>query len=410
MPSPLEAARASARALAKAGRLHDAIRLYERIRCVAPDDPTLALDLGGLLLQGDDNDRAVAHFQAMTQAHPRLEVAWQGLGKALHDGLRHEDAIVAFTRAADLAEAPGRAVYHRGMVRLGMGNFAQGWRDYEHRLTIPEFGHRVFPQPRWNGDALNGRRLLVICEQGYGDVFQFIRLLPLLRDFGGRIIFECPMELRALLAPLLDGIEVAPLRGRQAPDTRFDCYVSLLSLPLLLNLTAATIPAPSRYLAGARATPRTIGGSRRVGVCWAGKPSHPQDAHRSMDPEFLAPMARVPGVTLVSLQKDLSQRPALAGLCPFLSEPPEPLVDFAATARVIADLDLVVTVDTSVAHLAAALGCPVWLLLSRPGEWRWLRDRTDSPWYPTMQLFRQDTLGVWTVPIARVVAALRDTI
>ena len=144
----------------------------------------------------------------------------------------------------------------------------------------------------------------------------------------------------------------------------------------------------------------------KAGVCWAGSPTHPQDLHRSLSPERLAPLARVPGVTLIALQKDRAHWPALPGLDTFIQAPPVPLTDFMATARVIAGLDLVITVDTAVAHLAGALGRPVWLLLSRDGEWRWLLERDDSPWYPTMRIFRQQRLGAWSGLIDQVCGAL----
>jgi tetratricopeptide (TPR) repeat protein len=310
--------------------------------------------------------------------------------------------------AADISDAPPRALYHRGLAHLLMGNFEAGWADYEHRLAVPDFRHRVFDRPRWDGASLTGKRLLVICEQGYGDVFQFVRFLPQLRTLAGEVIFECPAELRDTLAPVLHGLTIVPLLGRNAPDVAFDCYVSLLSLPMLLGIGLASIPAPAAYLFDARPPARTVGDGLRIGVCWAGKPSHPQDLHRSMDPEYLAAIASVPGVTLVSLQKDVTQRPPLPGLCSFLRDPDTPLVDFLATARVMADLDLIVTVDTSVAHLAAGMGRPVWLLLSRACDWRWMTQRSDTPWYPTMRLFRQPKLGDWSAVMADVRAALLD--
>ncbi len=408
--SPPSAAIVSAHALARdlirQRRLIEALRIYDRILCLDPDDPWVRLQYGVALLQGDDSARAERHFAALTRSHPALEEAWQGLGKALYDQPRAEEAALAFTHAAEIGDAPSRALYHRGLAHLLTGNFEAGWADYEHRLAVPDFRHRVFDRPRWDGADLTGKRLLVICEQGYGDVFQFVRFLPHLRTLAGEVIFECPAELRDILAPVLSGLTLIPLRGREAPHVAFDCYVSLLSLPRLLGIGIADIPAPDSYLVGAERSARSAGEGLRIGVCWAGKPSHPQDLHRSMDPEHLAAIASVPGVTLVSLQKDITQRPPLPGLCSFLRDPDTPLTDFMATARVMAGLDLIVTVDTSVAHLAAAMGRPVWLLLSRACDWRWMTQRTDSPWYPTMRLFRQPNLGDWSAVMADVRAAL----
>ncbi len=407
----LREALAAVQDLVRQRRLPEAISVCDRMLAVAPDDVSVLLHKGVVLLLGDDSARAERHFEALTRAHPDLEDAWQGLGKALYDQQRCEAAVAAFSRAAELSRMPARALYHRGLAHLLAGDFAAGWRDYEHRLTVPDFRHRVFDRPRWDGSPLAGRRLLVIAEQGYGDVFQFARFLPRLRTLDGTVIFECPSDLRAVLAPVLDGLTIVPPRGREAPEVAFDCYVSLLSLPLMLGLGPDDLASDGPYLAGA-AAPRT-GTALRVGVCWAGKPSHPQDLHRSMDPEFLAPLAGVPGVTLVALQKETGHRPPLPGLCGFLGAPDRRLDDFAATAREIAGLDLVITVDTSVAHLAAALGRPVWLLLSRACDWRWMTRRDDSPWYPTMRLFRQERLGDWPPVIAaarEALAALSRTV
>ncbi|MSP81785.1 MAG: hypothetical protein EXQ94_02350 [Alphaproteobacteria bacterium] len=359
----LQAAHAAARDLLGQGRVADALGIYRRMAFAAPDVAWIQVRLGAVLLLGDDGESALRHFQALTARHPNLEDAWQGLGKALYDQRRCAEAVDAFSHAATLTDTPARALYHRGMAHL-----------------------------------------LVICEQGYGDVFQFVRFLPSLHGMGGDVVFECPAELGEVLAPVLTGLDVVPLRGREAPDTAFDCYVSLASLPSALGIRLPDLPLA--YLAPSDLALRPTEPEFRVGVCWAGKPSHPQDLQRSMDPECLAPLAAVPGVTLVSLRKDPSLRPPLPGLCSFLVEPPFKLVDFMATARSILALDLVITVDTSVAHLAGALGRPVWLLLSAAGEWRWLIGRTDSPWYPTMRIFRQSRLGDWTGPIADARAAL----
>ncbi len=404
-PGPaFQAVWATAQNLARQRRFEESLRVFDRLAALAPDNPSLLVSRGATLLLSDDSQNALRHFEDLTRSHPHLEDAWQGLGKALYDQHRAEEAVAAFTQAAGLSADPARALYHRGMAYLLMGDFARGWRDYEHRLTIPAFGHRVFAQPRWDGTPLAGRRLLVICEQGYGDVFQFARFLPVLRDRHGPFAFECPMELRDILAPTLDGLDIVPLRGRQAPDTRFDCYASLLSLPFLLKIEPADIPAAPAHLAIPPAPGRPPG--FRAGVVWAGKTSHPQDSHRSMDPEFLGPLTSLPGVQFVSLQKETGSRPPLPGLCPFPPEPETPLASFMDTARHIQTLDLVVAVDTAVAHLAAAMGKPTWLLLSAAGEWRWLRERSDSPWYPTMRIFRQTRLGDWPSAIAPARAAL----
>jgi hypothetical protein len=393
---------AAAEALLREGRQQEAVRLLRRLAALAPEEPGPALRLGAALLRGQDSAPALRQFQAVTRRWPGLEDGWQGLGKALVDLHRPDEAVAAFTEAARRSAAPARALYHRGMAHLLAGRFAEGWADYEHRLNVPELHPRLLPAPLWDGSALAGRRLLVVCEQGYGDVFQAIRLLPRLQALGGRIVFECPAELHALLAPLLQGCEVVPLRGREAPASGFDLWLPLLSLPHRLGLTLADLPGPMPYL-HASPLPQPPGA---IGVCWAGSPRHPQDHQRSMDPEFLAPLARLPGVRLVSLQKEPAQRPPLPGFAALLHKPPLPLADFAATASVIAGLDAVVTVDTAIAHLAGAMGRPTILLLHHAAEWRWLMQRDDSPWYPTLHLARQPTPEDWPAAIAQARARL----
>ena len=393
----------AAEALLRAGRVEEAVRLLRRLAALAPEAPQAALRLGLALLHGQDSLPALHHFRHVTRRWPGLEDGWQGLGKALVDLHRPEEAVAAFTEAARRSTAPARALYHRGMAHLLAGRFAEGWADYEHRLQGPELRPRLLPAPLWDGAPLAGRRLLVVCEQGYGDVFQAIRLLPRLHALGGRIVFECPAELHALLAPLLEGCEVIPLRSRDAPEARFDLWLPLLSLPHRLGLLPADLPGPMPYL---RAAP-VASPPGSIGVCWAGSPRHPQDHQRSMDPEFLAPLARLPGARLVSLQKDAAARPPLPGFAALLHPPPVPLADFAATAAVIAGLDAVVTVDTSVAHLAGAMGRPTVLLLHRAAEWRWLMQRTDTPWYPSMRLARQPEPGDWPGAVAAALALLR---
>jgi|GEM_PF-6908298 len=250
--SPPSGAMLSAHALAqdmvRQQRLGDALRIYDRMLCLASDDPRVRLQQGAGLLLGNVSECAERQFQALTRTHPVLKEAWQGLGKALYDHQRAEAAVRAFTRAAEVSDAPSRALYHRGLAHRLMGNFEAGWLDHKHRLMVPDFRHRVFDRPRWDGSSLAGKRLLVICEQDYGDVFQFVRLVPHLRDLPGESIFECLADLGDILAPVLGGLTVIPSRGCEAPRIALDCYVSLPSVAFLLGvgLTGIQTPAASR--------------------------------------------------------------------------------------------------------------------------------------------------------------------
>ena len=334
------------------------------------------------------------------------------MGQAFYDLGEPEKAAESFRNAANLTPDPAQPRYHRGMALLAMGDFAAGWPEYECRIAMPSMNLRQYATPRWTGDPLAGRRLLVSAEQGYGDMIQFARLLPRAAACGGPVTFEAPSELLPVLAPLADGITLRALEDGPVPRGEFDCHIHLMSLPAALGLTEDTIPGDIPYLAAPadRATfwrNALAGDGQKIGLCWAGRASHPQDMQRSMDSRHLLPLGAIEGIRLFSLQKKLDKFPLAPELRHHLADDfsriPE---DFAETAAIIDSLDLVITVDTSLAHLAGALGKQVWTLLPFAADWRWMRDRTDTPWYPTMRLFRQATAGDWDSVIADVCAAL----
>ena len=283
-----------------------------------------------------------------------------------------------------------------------MGHLAEGWREYEWRWLKKELPHdmrRHETFPRWHGEPGQGRTLLVWPEQGLGDIIQFVRYLPLLRQRGWQVIFEVP----SLLARLLDGLDGVAAVPYGDPLPPFDAQCPLLSLPLGFGTTLETIPASVPYVY-AEPERRAFWRQRlpkdgfRIGIVWQGSPIHSNDRHRSIPLKQFAPLSAIPGVRLVGLQKNhgLDQ---LAGL-------PEGMTvqtlgaeydegGFPDTAALIMELDLIVSADTSVAHLAGALGRPVWVALPMVPDWRWLLNRADSPWYPSMRLFRQPERGDW---------------
>ena len=345
-----------------------------------------------------------------------IAAAYDGVGMACFEQLELDQANAAFEKAIAIRPRWAIAHYHRGQTLLLGGHFAEGWEEYEWRLHIPEFQHRHFSAPRWNGEPLAGRTLLVICEQGYGDVFQFVRFLPAMGDTGGRVVFECPGGLAELLEPLLPADQVVALSGRGPPTVAFDTYVSLLSLPRCRGTTLDSIPNAVPYLTAPRPTaapvcPELADPGFKVGLVWAGRPSHPDDRQRSTGLAVFAPLGRIPDLRLFSLQTgeaaaQATSPPAGLSLHPLTPWPGS----FAHTAAVIDRLDLVITVDTAVAHLAGALGKPVWTLLPFAPDWRWLTAREDSPWYPTMRLFRQEHPGDWAGVVERVATALRGAV
>jgi hypothetical protein len=328
-----------------------------------------------------------------------------------------DEADAAFRRALELAPGDADANYNRALLDLLRGNFQAGWPGLEWRWGLKGFSRPNFDAPRWEGQPLAGRTILLVGEQGLGDVIQMIRFANTLKQSGATVLVECKPALHALLrtAPGIDRF-VNPLEGRREA---FDYYIPLLSLPGALGATLETIGAEVPYLF---AEPGRIEYWRRelsrwsafkVGIAWQGRPTYVLDAFRSIPLVEFAPLAECPGVQLFGLQKGhgREQLDTLEGKLPIvdlgasLDLGTDAFVDTAAAMR---NLDLVITSDTSVAHLAGALGVAVWVALPHVPDWRWLLERQDSPWYPTMRLFRQAQAGDWADVFARMAGQLRS--
>jgi hypothetical protein len=270
---------------------------------------------------------------------------------------------------------------------------------------------RNFTQPQWLGESIDGARILLHAEQGLGDTLQFVRYAPMVAARGAKVILEVPAELRRLIEnTMTTGAMQIVTRGSTLPD--FDWHSPLLSLPLVFRTDLASIPAPIPYLLTEPQLTRefaqhfsshSTNKNLRVGLVWSGSPRHTRDRQRSIPLAQLSSLTEIPGTTFYSLQKgpaakELLDMPIDMNLVDLSTH----LNDFSDTAAAIANLDLLITVDTAVAHLAGALGKPVWILLTRNPDWRWLLDREDSPWYPAARLFRQRTAGDWSAAIDRV--------
>jgi hypothetical protein len=294
-----------------------------------------------------------------------------------------------------------------------LGDFENGWKGYEYRIQTKELdiGSVQFPQPRWEGHDLKGQRILIHAEQALGDTIQFIRYLPQVAQRGGRVVLQVQPELFQLLKDFPHAEQVLA-RGDALPD--FDVQCPLLSLPLILH-SGSQISNEVPYikpdaLAVEHWRAKLADEARlKVGLVWAGKPEHKNDHNRSMPARMFASLNQIPNVRFFSLQKgdaakQLADLSSQLDVTDFTSE----LNDFVDTAGLIQNLDLVITVDTAVAHLAGAIGKPVWVLLPFVPDWRWLLDRSDSPWYPTMRLFRQPRIGDWESPVNSVAAGLKQ--
>jgi tetratricopeptide (TPR) repeat protein len=367
----------------------------------------------GLSLQEDgrleDAARAQAHAIAID---PGFAGAYANHGNARLNQNRLDEAIIGFRRATTIDPTSPDARRNLGMALLVGGCFEEGWREYEWRLRCKDAPtHASMPKPRWNGEPLNGRRILLHGEQGLGDALQFCRYVPLVAARNGRVILGLPPALQRVMAGL-PGVErfvSGPL-----PTDAFDLHLPMLSLAEVFGTQMDTIPHRVPYLhaepdAVARWHDRLSGlPGLKVGIVWAGSPTHGNDRNRSIGLAPFARLAAIPGVSLVSIQKGPTEGQAAnpPGGFPLLNLSPD-IRDFADTAAIMTNLDLVVCVDTSVAHLAGALGVPVWVLVPFAPDWRWLLDREDSPWYPTMRLFRQAQVGDWNGTIDRLEQTLR---
>jgi tetratricopeptide (TPR) repeat protein len=383
--------------------LNDALR-------VRPNDPQAFNNMALALVRKAQPREAVAFARRAIEASPGYVGAHSNLGTILQELGEWDEALRCYERARELNPNYTDAIFNRSFIRLLHADFDRGWADYEYRWQAKAAPRRNFSQPRWGGEPLDGRTLLVYAEQGFGDALQFVRYAPLVRQRGGRVVVECHAGLVKLLKTC-PGVDQVVVDGQPLPA--FDLQLPLLSLPLVFRTTLESIPAEVPYLTPdpeairrwqARLAPIK---DLKVGLAWQGDPANRRDCFRSIRLAMLAPLAKVPGVRLFSLQKGRGseQLPPLAaalGIEDLVGE----VADFHDTAAIISNLDLIISVDSAIVHLAGALARPVWVPLPTTPDWRWLLGRDDSPWYPSMTLFRQDRLGEWDSVVARIARQL----
>jgi hypothetical protein len=396
------------------GDLARATTLLEAAIAREPQVAAWHSTLSGLYRMQYRFDDAVKAAERAVTLEPRQARFQVNLGKALMDRGDRREAVFAFLAA--LTEEPSHPEAHLaiGQILLAQGEMKPGWIEYEWRNQL-EQARGMLPRmaaPPWNGMALPGERILLVGDQGYGDTIQFARYIPRVAERCGEVVLGCSPDLARLLGAI-PGVKGVYSRWDLIPPYRV--YALLSSLPGLFGTELETIPAEVPYLnvppvlmrKWAEKLEAALPGSQlRVGVAWAGRPTHPNDRRRSMRLVDLAPLAKLPEVALVSLQPRFPARDrASAHLVPLIDLTAD-FTDFAETAAAVVNLDLVVTVDTAVGHLAGALGKPVWLMLPTPSDWRWLLERSDSPWYPTMRLFRQERPGDWGTVVAAIAAEL----
>lgn len=390
------------------GRLGEAEQRLRAALAIRPGWGEAALNLGNLLRQQSRLEEAVELYRDALAADPMDIKSYGNLGLALLNLNKPREAISIYEKALSLAPDNADIRMSLGIAQLMLGEYAPGWENYERRWQAMSFTarKRSFESPLWDGGSSAGQRILVHAEQGFGDTLQFCRYVPLLAAQGASVIFECQRPLMRLCESLEGVVELIP-RGAALP--RSDAHIPLLSLPRIFSTTLATIPANGPYLRPpddtARAWRERIETDDfKIGLVWTGDPKRQDDILRSCPKAALAPILSVPGVRFFSLQVGDSPDATM----PNVTDLGSSVADFADTAGALSALDLTITVDTAVAHLAGALGRPVWVMLGVHADWRYLMDREDSPWYPTMRLFRQDRRGDWTGLAARVAASLRQ--
>jgi len=398
--------------LQESGRAAEAEAEYRRAIALDPDYASAHHNLGNSLRSLGRPAEALEAYRRALEIEPGHRRAHEGLGRALRALGALDPSIAAFEKQLALApEDPGSRL-NLALTLLLAGDFAAGWPHYEYRSPPPAVEESAGAP--WDGGELAGRTILLRAEQGLGDTIQFVRYGALVEARGGRVVLEAPPAL-ARLCRTAPGVERVIADGEARPAS--DRQARLVSLPYLLGTTLDSIPASVPYLA---AEPELVAAWRsrlagsaglKVGIAWQGNPRLLSSLDRSVPLAALARLGRVPGVRLISLQKhdgreQIAELPGDVRLEDHSAEIDEGPDAFVDTAAVMASLDLVVSVDTAVTHLAGALGRPVWLLIKQMPDWRWLLRREDSPWYPTMRLFRQARHGDWAGVVERVAADL----
>lgn len=399
--------------LGKLRRNEEALASFDRALAIAPDDVDAHNNRGGVLVNLGRMDEALASYDRALALRPGFVQAYNNRGIALKMLGRLEEALACYEQAGTIDPGYVDTWWQKSLLLLLMGRYSEGWALYEWRLRKPDLQNNFydFPEPAWRGGRdIAGKTLFVHGEQGYGDVIQFCRYVPLLADFGARIIFEVRPALVDLVATLDCRMTVT---AKGSPPPGFDAYCPLMSLPHVLHTTLETIPARVPYLRADRRKvqawqhklgPRT---RPRIGLAWSGAAYFRNDHNRTIRLDALAGLVALPA-EWHALQKEYRPHDtALLGQHPQIRQHQDELGDFSDTAALIECMDLVISVDTSIAHLAGALGKPVWILLPQSPDYRWLLGRDDSPWYPTARLFRQPAFGDWAGVVAAVAAALR---
>ncbi|MEO8560251.1 MAG: tetratricopeptide repeat-containing glycosyltransferase family protein [Rhodospirillales bacterium] len=426
----------------RSGRLQEAVQLYVRLLQQMPHNAELHNNIGVALRGMGRFDAAIAHYRQSLAIEPNAPSHHSNLGNALRsinrweDALQHhfravglqadyvegffnlgltlrdmgrlDEAIGCFGRVVQLAPDNHRAVVEAAVARLMRGDLEAGFRDYEVRRRLQEHQQPDFRAPAWDGGDIAGKTLLLYPEQGLADALQFARYAPLLRQRGIRLVSLVQPLLRDLfkLSGLFDDVA-----SEGEPLPAFDYHASMLSLPALMGTSINTVPAQVPYLKAPELQRIRIGAHSRtrlkIGIFWAAMPGHPLDRNRSSSLGQFLSLADNPDVLVFSLQGGAAQKEIDAiGAAGLVHDVGRGIFDFAEAASVLTQLDLLITIDAPIAHLAGAMGLPAWVMLPHSADWRWMMQRPDSPWYPSLRLFRQGTPGDWAPVMSQIRTSL----
>lgn len=392
--------------LKKRRRFAEAMGCFQRAIELDPNFAPVYTNVGLLLAIDGDYERAEQAHRKSLSLDPNYVTALHNIANLLQDSGKLEEALIFFRRAIERKPADAEIHTHRALCLLMKGDFARGWDEYEWRMQMKsQLAKHALKSPLWDGRGFESQTLLVYHEQGFGDVVQCARYFPMIKERGGTVVVACAPPIGKLMESVA-GVDRVVTNDRDIPPHHFK--VPVMALPRIFRQDIGNIPVAIPYI---KAPPVVLMGgenTRRVGVVWAGSPTHDNDSRRSLPAEALAPLLDVPGVTFYSLQHgERFAELEAAGLADrMLRITDQQMSDFNQTAGYIDQLDLVITVDTAVAHIAGALGKPVWTLLAFANDFRWLKGRSDSPWYPSMTLYRQTRPMVWTDVIQKLVVDL----
>jgi Flp pilus assembly protein TadD len=398
--------------LADLGDFAKSLSAYRRALQCKPDSPKILFNFAKVLRDAGQLEESLASTRAALALDPTLAEAHHNLGNIHTDLRQFDDALAAYDQALACQPDLAAVKFNQAFLYLLRGDFERGWAAYESRWAAFPFAPptREYGRPRWDGNPVSGRRIFIHAEQGFGDSIQCIRYAALVAGQGGEVVVECPPALVDLLRTAPGVREVVSLRD---PLPAFDCVVPIMSLPLLFRTTAETIPRTVPYLFAEAARReswrqrlRNHPGRLKVGLTWTGNRQQAANFRRLVDPALLVPLLAIDEIDFFSLQilPKSDRSPSFSD--PRVIDYTGHIRDFADTAAFIMELDLVITVDTAVAHLAGALGKPVWTLLSFTPDWRWGLEGEHTAWYPTMRLFRQSRLGAWEDVLSQVAEEL----